>query len=389
MTPADAATEGFDCLCVNTGSSSLKLALYRVRPDGSEHRLQAASAVGIGRAQARIELTDHREPCALPDHTAALEALLDALALPHIDAVGHRVVHGGEHTRPERVTATLRTRLEQLIPLAPLHLPPALAGMDAVATRLPDTPQVACFDTAFHATLPEIARTLPLPHRYRAHGLRRYGFHGLSYEYIARRLKDRAHGRVVVAHLGNGASLAALRDGRSIDTTMGLTPSGGVMMGTRSGDLDPGVLLYLLREHGLDATALEQIIDHESGLLGVSGRTSDMAELLAQNTPEAHLAIALFSYQVCKSIGALAAALGGLDRLVFTGGIGEHAAPVRWMICRNLAYLGITLDAAANDVNAGLISSPDAGCPVEVIATDEDAMIARHVYALLKTHGSD
>jgi acetate kinase len=377
------------CLCVNAGSSSLKLALYEVAPDGAERRLCEASAQEIGLPESAVKVGGHVEQRPLVDHRAALEALLNALAPPCVDAVGHRVVHGGDHTRPERVTPELLARLEALTPLAPLHNPPALAGMRAVAAHLPDTPQVACFDTAFHATLPEVARTLPLARRYREHGLRRYGFHGLSYEYIARKLGVQAKGRVVVAHLGNGASLAALRDGRSVDTTMGLTPSGGVMMGTRSGDLDPGVLLYLLREKGLDAAALERVIDRESGLLGVSGTSSDMAELLAGDAPDARLAVALFAYQVRKTVGALAAALGGLDRLVFTGGIGEHAAPVRWAVCRGLEYLGIELDTAANEAGETQISAPQARCPVEIIPTDEDAMIARHVYELLENHNAE
>jgi acetate kinase len=372
-------------LCINAGSSSLKLALYAVAPNGAERRLCEGSALEIGLPESAIEVGGHIEHRPLADHRAALEALLEIMALPKVDAVGHRVVHGGNHTRPERVTPELLTRLEALTPLAPLHNPPALAGIRAVTAHLPDTPQVACFDTAFHATLPEVAHTLPLARCYRELGLRRYGFHGLSYEYITRKLGEQAKGRVVIAHLGNGASLAALRDGRSVDTTMGLTPTGGVMMGTRSGDLDPGVLLYLMREPKLDTAELERAVNREAGLLGVSGTSSDMAELLAADTPDARLAVALFAYEVRKAIGALAAALGGLDRLVFTGGIGEHAAPVRWAICRGLEHLGVELDAAANTAGAALISTPQSVCPVHVMATDEDAMIARHVYELLET----
>ncbi len=384
MSTMTTATEWY-FLCVNAGSSSLKLALYRFGADGIERRTGSASAVAIGRPEAAIEVGGHTHRQALPDHHTALAALFIALKPERVDAVGHRVVHGGEHTRPEHITPELMDALAALTPLAPLHNPPALAGIRAVAAYLPDTPQVACFDTAFHATLPDVARTLALARRFRERGIRRYGFHGLSYEYIARKLGPQVKGRVVIAHLGNGASLAALRDGRSIDTTMGLTPTGGIPMGTRSGDLDPGVLLHLLREEGLDADGLEHTIDHESGLLGLSGDTSDMAELLALDTPDARLAVALFAYQVKKTIGAYAAALGGLDRLIFTGGIGEHAAAVRAMVCRDLAYLGIELDAAANDAGEQCISAPQAACTVLVMPTDEDAMIARHVFELLET----
>lgn len=370
------------CLCVNAGSSSLKLALYRVGAE-DEKRLVAASAREIGRPEAAVEIGGKVLPRALPNHAAALNALLAAMTPMRVDAVGHRVVHGGNNTAPARVVPELLTRLEGLTALAPLHNPPALEGMRVVGARLPGTPQVACFDTAFHCTLPEVAHTLPLPRRYRERDIRRYGFHGLSYEYIARRLGAGAKGRVVIAHLGNGASLAALRDGRSIDTTMGLTPTGGVMMGTRSGDLDPGVLLYLLREEGPGTDGLEHVVDREAGLLGVSGTTADMATLLTLANPDARLAVDLFAYQVCKAVGALAAALGGLDRLVFTGGIGEHAAPVRWAVCRRLAHLGVELDAAANNADAEQISTSQSRCPVQVIPTDEDAMIARHVYELL------
>lgn len=382
-TSGRAARRTRQCLCLNAGSSSLKLALYRVDNCG-ETRLAVASAREIGRPEATLEQAGHREHLDLPDHHAALQALLRALGPRQVDAVGHRVVHGGDLTRPSLVTPELLRRLDALTALAPLHNPPALAAMRAVSVHLPGVKQIACFDTAFHTTLTEPARTLPLPARYRDHGLRRYGFHGLSYEYIARRLGPRVRGRVVIAHLGNGASLAALRDGRSVDTTMGLTPIGGVMMGTRSGDLDPGVLLYLLREEKLDYPSLERLLEGESGLLGVSGETANMAELLTSDAPGARLAVALFAYHVRKAVGAMAATLGGLDRLVFTGGIGEHAAPVRWAVCRGLEHLGIALDAAANEDGLERISALDARCEVEVIPTDEDAMIARHVHELLE-----
>lgn len=381
----NARPPSLNCLCVNAGSSSLKLAIYKVSPHGEEC-LNAVAALEIGRSESAVHVGGKHSPQPLPDHAVALDVLLAELKQAQVDAVGHRVVHGGNHTAPERITSDLLRILEALTALAPLHNPPALEAMRIVGTRLPGIPQVACFDTAFHATLPEVARTLPLPHRFRERGIRRYGFHGLSYEYIVRRLGARAKGLVVVAHLGNGASLAALRDGRSIETTMGMTPTGGVMMGTRTGDLDPGVVFYLLREMALNTDELEHVLDHESGLLGVSGKTADMATLLTMDEPDARLAIEIFSYDVRKAVGALAAALGGLDRLVFTGGIGEHAAPVRSAVCAGLEHFGLVLDPSANTANAEQISSSESRCTVNVIPTDEDAMIARHVYELLLTN---
>ncbi len=372
-------------LCVNAGSSSLKLALYLIGSDNCEVRLETASASGIGLPEARIDGAEYHGHPSLENHHVALHALLQTIDIAGLDAVGHRIVHGGEHTQPVRITHTLRAQLEKLVPLAPLHLPASLAGIDAISAQLPGLTQIACFDTAFHHTLPEQARCLALPQHYTARGIRRYGFHGLSYEYIVRQLGERARGRIIIAHLGNGVSLSALLDGRSIDTTMGLTPSGGVMMGTRSGDLDPGVVLYLLREEGLDMARLEHVLDQESGLLGVSGITSDMAQLLQCDEADARQAVHVFAYQVRKAIGALTAALGGLERLVFTGGIGEHGAAVREQICHDLGHLGIRLDNTANQAHAPVISVTDARCAVEVIPTDENAMIAHHVHGVLNT----
>jgi acetate kinase len=373
-----------DCLCVNAGSSSLKLVLYRVEPDRSTRRRVAGTAREIGRSGAAVEVEGNREALPLANHVEALWALLKRMKLPAMDAIGHRLVHGGEHIHTQPMTPELLKDLQRATPLAPLHLPPALACIEALDQEFPKLPQVACFDTAFHAELPEVAHTLPLPERYRNKGLRRYGFHGLSYDYIRDRLGARTLGRVVIAHLGNGASLSAMRDGQPLDTTMGFTPSGGIMMGTRTGDIDPGVLLYLLREEKLDLTELERVIDQESGLLGVSGISADVATLLDQTEqPQARLALELFAHQVRKAIGSFAAVLGGLDRLVFTGGIGEQAATVRLAICSNLEFLGIDLDWAANTANAPVITTPDSKCTVEIIPTDEDAMIARHVYRLL------
>jgi acetate kinase len=264
-------------------------------------------------------------------------------------------------------------------------LPSAIQGIEAVAARFPGLPQVACFDTAFHRRMPEMAQRFPLSRDLWHEGIRRYGFHGLSYEYIAATLGAAAQGRLVIAHLGNGASLAAVLNGQPLDTTMGFTPTGGLMMGTRSGDLDPGLLIHLMHEKGHDAGQLDALVNHQAGLLGVSGISPDMKTLLEQREREPHAAqaVELFCYQLRKHIGALTAVLGGLDTLVFTGGIGERAAPVRWEVCRGLAYLGIDLDAQKNAVHAEVISTPGSICTVRVTPTNEDLMIARHTRTLL------
>ena len=301
-------------------------------------------------------------------------------------AVGHRVVHGGpDHTAPERVDTQLLTALRGLVAFASLHLPSAIQGIEAVAARFPGLPQVVCFDTAFHRRMPKVAQRLPLPSDLWHEGIRRYGFHGLSYEYIVATLDAAARGRLLIAHLGNGASLVAVHNGQPLDTTMGFTPTGGVMMGTRSGDLDPGVLIHLMHAKGYDVRQIERLVNHQAGLLGVSGVSSDMKTLLEQQEREPHAAqaVELFCYQLRKYIGALTAVLGGLDTLVFTGGIGERAAPVRWEVCRGLAYLGIDLDPQRNAVHADVISTPGSGCTVRVIPTNEDLMIARHTRTLL------
>lgn len=323
-------------LVLNCGSSSLKTALF----DG-EQRVRSEVASGIGL------------PGGYATHAAAVHAALDPL--PPIDAAGHRLVHGGPALQePVRIDDSVRSLLRDAIAFAPLHLPAAIAAIDAVCERLPSVPQIACFDTAFHRTLPEVARRFPLPATVDALGVRRYGFHGLSYEWAA---SQTAGGRTVIAHLGNGASMCALRDGVSIDTTMGLTPAGGFMMGTRSGDLDPGVMLFLLGR--LSREEVERMVERESGLLGVSGATSDMKALLASTDPRARLAVEMFCYQARKAVGALAAALGGLELLVFTGGIGEHSREIRDRICAGLGHLG--------------------RFEVRVVAADEERVIARHV----------
>ena len=349
-------------LALNAGSSSLKLAVFDI--DGA------------------------RETCLVRKevvHAASDAATFrDATAgLGRIDAVGHRLVHGGpDHSAPVRVDATLRAALETLVAFAPVHLPPELALLDAASGRWPDVPQIACFDTAFHSSLPEVAQRFALTYELFDAGVRRYGFHGLSYEYIVESVGAANLGRAVIAHLGSGASMAAVREGRSVDTTMGLTPSGGLMMGTRTGDLDPGVLLRLMGEKSLD---LETLLNERSGLLGVSGTTSDMKTLLEQchEDPRAALAVEMFCHVARKFVGALAATLGGIDTLVFTGGIGARAAPVRERICAGLGHLGVALDPVRNASAERCVSQVPSACRVLVVPTDEERMIARHTARLL------
>jgi acetate kinase len=381
-------------LCLNSGSSSVKFALYSMG-EGDETLLGRGAVERIGLRGGSLWLRDigkdslsESEGIFFKDHAGAVSAAfgaLDKLGLPAPDAVGHRIVHGGaEHTAPAVVDAVLLEKLRGLVPFAPLHLPGEIQGIEAVAARYPRLMQVACFDTAFHRGMPEAAQRFPLPNALWEEGVRRYGFHGLSYEYILGALGRGAAGRVIIAHLGNGASLAAVKDGGPVDTTMGLTPTGGLMMGTRSGDLDPGVLLYLMRERGYDLERLSQLVDHESGLLGVSGISRDMKTLLEKTDrePGAALAVQMFCRQLRKHIGAMAAVLGGLDTLVFTGGIGERAAPVRQDVCEGLLHLGIHLDAELNERHAGVVTSPGSPCTVRVIPTNEDLVIARHTNGL-------
>jgi len=376
-------------LCVNGGSSSLKLALYE-----DENRIASCDVEGIGFAEGRLGTRDatgqvvREERGRFSDARAALRAALEGSAALRPDAIGHRVVHGGPaHDAPEPLTPRLLAELRTLVPLAPLHLPAALAGIDAVSTLFPGLPQVACFDTAFHRGLPAVAHRLPLPRALAARGIQRYGFHGLSYEYVVATIGAATLGRAVIAHLGNGASLAAVRDGRPVDTTMGFTPAGGLMMGTRSGDLDPGILVHLLAHEGFDASAIERLVHHESGLLGVSGTTSDMKTLLEVRAtdPRAAEAVELFCHVLRKHIGALTAVLGGIDTLVFTGGIGEHAAQVREESCRGLEHLGIRIDRERNDRNEAVVSAPRSACTVRTLRTDEDLVIARHTRMVVAT----
>jgi acetate kinase len=350
-------------LALNCGSSSLK---YAVFDGGVRVRHGKIERIGV--------------PGGHETHTHAVNAALDAIRDLRLDAAGHRLVHGGpSHHEPSLVDVRLLASLRSVVRFAPLHLPPALAAIDAVSARLPDLPQVACFDTDFHWNMPEVARRLPLPADLHAIGVRRYGFHGLSYESVLVSVPD--PGRAVIAHLGNGASMCAVRDGRSIDTTMGFTPSGGLMMGTRAGDLDPGVLVFLMQDRGYAAREIERLVDHDSGLAGVSGTTSDMQTLLGSSDARARLAVEMFCHIARKFIGALAAELGGIDSLIFTGGIGEHAAEVRDRICAGLSHLGVYLDSSRNARSEQVISNGP--CTVHIVAADEERVIAAHASRFL------
>lgn len=332
---------------------------------------------------------------AMPDHALALQELFEWLhgtALARdLDAVGHRVVHGGsKYNRPHFVTHELIAELRRLSPFAPEHLPRELAAIEAVRRYDPALRQIACFDTAFHRTMPHEAQLYALPRHLWDEGVLRYGFHGLSCEYVMRELASEAGSKVaagptIVAHLGHGCSMTAVRNGESVDTTMGFTPTGGLVMGSRSGDLDPGVILYLLSEKGLSADQVNDVVNREGGLLGVSGTSSDMGDLLERENedPRAALAIRLFCYQAKKFLGALVATLGRLDTLVFTGGIGENAPAVRWRICEGLEFVGIQVDPERNEAGSAVISVDDAPVTVRVMKTNEELVIARHSYELL------
>jgi len=316
-----------------------------------------------------------------------VEHLRQTLEGRKLRAVGHRVVHGGtRYSRPVRVDASVVAYLETLVPLAPLHQPHNLTPIRALLARMPEMPQVACFDTSFHRGMPEVAQAFALPAAVTDRGVRRYGFHGLSYEYVASVLPgvdaDAGRGRTVVAHLGNGASMCAMRECASVASTMGFTAVDGLMMGTRSGALDPGVVLYLMDELKMDPRAIEKMLYQQSGLLGVSGVSSDMRTLLASDDPRAKFAIELFCYRIARELGSLVAALGGFDALVFTGGIGEHAAPIRARVVEASRWLGLSLDAAANAANGPRISGPGSA-RAWVVPTNEELMIARHTQALL------
>jgi acetate kinase len=388
-------------LTINAGSSSLKFSVYGLgehdRPSlaakgqvegiGTSPRLIAEDAAGrvlVERRWPEDRRSGHAEFFRVVGSWLR-EQFSDAALL----GVGHRVVHGGvDYAAPVRIDPAVLARLEALCPLAPLHQPHNLAGIRAVAAAQPDLPQVACFDTAFHRGHPELADWYALPRRFYDQGIRRYGFHGLSYEYIASVLPEVApeiaSGRVVVAHLGSGASMCAMSGGRSIDSTMGFTALDGLPMGTRCGALDPGVVLHLLRAAGMDADAIERMLYHECGLKGVSGISNDMRTLLASDDPRARHAIDLFVWRICRELGALAAVQGGLEGLVFTAGIGERSAEIRARVCARAAWLGIKLDHAANRAGGPRISADGSRVAIYAIPTDEELMIARHTLAVLR-----
>jgi acetate kinase len=385
---------------LNAGSSSVKFSLFVAGNDELElhvrGQIEGINTAPHFTAQPRngAKTIEHSWPKGTKlDHDGALDhviAFLRAeLAGARLVGVGHRVVHGGpDYAQPVVVDATVAAALDKLIPLAPLHQPHNVAPIRRLLERPPDVPQVACFDTAFHRTNPELAQRFALPEEFYEAGVRRYGFHGLSYEYIASVLAQFdariASGRTVVLHLGNGASMCGLEAGRSVASTMGFTAVDGLMMGTRSGSLDPGVILYLMDRGGTDARAVENLLYNQSGLLGVSGISSDMRTLLASSDPRARLAIDLYCYRVSRELGSLAAALGGLDAIVFTGGIGENSAVIRERVCRNAAWLGVELDPAANASGGPRISTATARASAWSIPTNEELMIAKHTLRLLQ-----
>ena len=392
MKPIDARI-----LTINGGSSSIKFALFQA--GDSLRRILGGGIERIGLSDATFRVKGLKQednfsrPVAAPNHTAAVGMLMDWIeqrsGRDELTAVGHRVVHGGpKYSEPQRITSEMLAELRRLSPFDPEHLPEEILLTEAFRRRFPNLSQVACFDTAFHHDLPRVARLLPIPRRYEAQGVRRYGFHGLSYAFLMEELArlagaEAAQGRVILAHLGNGASLAAVRSGKSIDTSMSFTPTAGVPMSTRSGDLDPGLAWYLARTEKTSAEQFNEMVNSHSGLLGMSETSSDMRDLLECETRDVRAAeaVALFCYQIKKWIGAFAAALGGLDTLVFAGGIGENAPVVRARICDGLGFLGIELEEKRNATNEGVISAAADRVTLRVIHTDEERMIAGMVFA--------
>jgi acetate kinase len=386
-------------LTINGGSSSLKFALFRL--EDAPGRILSGKFERIGLPDSLMTISDpiegqlERRDVHITDHVASIDLLLDYLEhqidVRKIQGIGHRVVHGGRrYTEPQRVTPEVLAELRRLSPYDPEHLPAEIGLIEAFSKRYPDVAQVACFDTAFHRALPPVARLLPIPRRYEKSGVQRYGFHGLSYAFLMKELarlggREEAGGRIILAHLGNGASMTAVKEGKSIDTTMSFTPTAGLPMSTRSGDLDPGLVAYLARTEGMSLDQFHEMVNLKSGLLGVSEISSDVRDLLARerHDPRAAEAIALFCYQAKKTVGAFTAALGGLDTLVFSGGIGENAPIVRSRICQGLEFLGIEIESARNDIGASIISKPSSRVRVRVIRTDEEAEIADAVREVL------
>lgn len=387
-------------LTINGGSSSVKFAVYTAGDPPRRTLGGAIDRIGLKDPTLTAKIDESGQPESVlvvaPNHERAARLLIDWLELEagvkNLAAVGHRVVHGGiRYGTPQPVTLELLKELRRLSPLDPAHLPGEIALIEAFQRHSPNLPQVACFDTAFHRDMPRVAQLLPIPHRYLAAGMRRFGFHGISYAFLMQELArvagpEAARGRIILAHLGNGSSLAAVRDGKPVDTTMGFTPTGGLVMGTRSGDLDPGLLVYLMREEKLNVDQLDDLVNRRCGLLGVSASSPDMRDLLARQgtDPRAAEAVELFCYHVKKAIGAFAAALGGLDTLVFSGGIGEHAAEVRARVCAGLEFLGIRLDLSRNAAAAPVISADGSPATARVMRTDEESMIAREVIGILR-----
>ncbi|MCL2644354.1 MAG: acetate/propionate family kinase [Betaproteobacteria bacterium] len=389
-------------LVLNAGSSSLKFAIFPLEPTLAEFPALSGQIEGIGATPKLSAKTSdgkrYKEDVPLTgdlteQHKASLSYLFNWLEtnVPElkISAAGHRVVHGGEdYSAPVKLDATILAKLETLIPLAPLHQPHNLRAVSEIFVLLPDVPQVACFDTAFHRHNPEVAQIYGLPRALTKGGIKSYGFHGLSYDYVTRTLPqaigEKAKGAVVIAHLGNGSSMAAVRNGTGVATTMGFSTINGLLMGTRCGSIDPGVLLYLIDQKGMDYKSLTQLLYKDSGLLGVSGISQDMRELLSSDTPEAREAVDLFCYRIARELGSLAAAAGGLDALVFTGGIGENAVAIRERVCALSAWIGIDIDPAANSESKLRIDSPKSRVAVAVVPTNEEGMIARYTAEILK-----
>lgn len=387
-------------LTINGGSSSIKFAFFLAGDPLKRGLHGTVDRIGLSGTQLTFNDPSINQQgsraLATSDHKSVVKFLIEWFekkeGFASVGAVGHRVVHGMQHARPELVTPDLLDELKRISPFDPEHLPHEIELIEAFRERHPKLPQVACFDTTFHRGMPRVARLLPIPRRYEAKGVQRYGFHGLSYAYLMeelRRLADPAatHGRVILAHLGNGASMTAVRDGASIDTSMGFTPASGLMMGTRTGDADPGLVAFLARTEQLTAEQFCAMANHESGLLGVSETSSDMRDLLLREATDVRAAeaVALFCYQAKKWVGSLAAVLGGVDTLVFAGGIGEHSSIVRARICAGLGFLGVKLDEALNTANAGVISNGCGPAKVRVIRTDEEVMIARLVVNRLES----
>lgn len=388
-------------LTINGGSSTIKFSVYSVGDSLLRGLTGKLDRIGGNGTRLTFCEQDSEDSITLEidasNYASAVEFFVDWLqtkeVLASVNAIGHRVVHGMQHMKPELVTQDLLDELHRISPYAPNHLPGEIALIEALRTRCPKLPQVVCFDTAFHRTMPRVATLLPIPRRYEAKGVGRYGFHGLSYAYIMQelhRLGDPAaiKGRVILAHLGNGASMAAVLDGQCIDTSMGFTPSAGLPMSTRTGDLDPGLFRFLAQHEGMTAVQFDHMVNHESGMLGVSGTSADMRDLLAAEATAIHAAeaVALFCYQAKKCIGAYVAALGGLDTLVFAGGIGENSHVIRGRICDGLKYLGIELNEKRNSENAPMISPLVARVGVRIIRTNEEVMIAQLVTETVAKH---